>query len=253
MDGPNPVLAAARIAWSVARTTPPLPRGTGSVDHSRLQPVLESVSRGGLGEAATLSEELAVYLKGLSSVQPDDLHPHESLAYWINLYNASAVRLGIDAWTSGHDSILRVRGGFRRPVATAAGERLSLDDIEHGKVRRFKDPRVHGALVCGALSCPTLRATPYTGTDLGSQLDDQLRSFLRRGGAAADRERGLRLSRVFLWYGSDFVRPHRMPTFLPASKSRVAEALRPWLPQDLGSLRPVRFQDYDWGLGCSVG
>ncbi|MDX1469307.1 MAG: DUF547 domain-containing protein [Acidimicrobiia bacterium] len=235
------------------RTRPPLPGGDGRVDHSGLQPFLESVARGGLGEVSSLSEELDVYLKDLASVAPDGLHPDASLAYWINLYNASAVRLGIEAWMSGRDSVLRVRGRFRRPVATVAGEELSLDDIEHGKVRRFKDPRIHGALVCGALSCPSLRASPFTESDLDSQLDDQLRSFLSGGGAVSDGDGGVRLSRVFLWYGSDFVRPHRMPTFLPSSRARVARALRPWLPEELASAEVVGYQDYDWGLGCSVG
>ena len=61
------------------------------------------------------------------------------------------------------------------------------------------------------------------------------------------------LSRVFLWYGSDFVRPHRMPTLLPASRRRIAKALQPWLPKEAASAETVGFQDYDWGLACSVG
>jgi hypothetical protein len=126
-----------------------------------------------------------------------------------------------------------------------------LDAIEHGKIRRFGDPRIHGALVCGSVSCPTARSQPYTGVGLSQQLDDQMRGFLGGGGAAGDGE-AILLSRVFLWFGADFVRPGRMPTFIPARSRSVLRALQAWVPEDLKGDRQVRFQSYDWGLRCAV-
>jgi hypothetical protein len=153
--------------------------------------------------------------------------------------------------------VLRVPGAFDRPWATISGEELSLNAIEHGKIRRFGDPRIHGALVCGSVSCPTLRYQPF-GPDLNEQLDDQMASFLAGGGAAVDRLSGtLRLSWIFLWYGGDFVRPKRMPTWLPARKRDLARVIARWLPADdaawvLTSSPTVDYADYDWGLACSI-
>ncbi len=177
----------------------------------------------------------------------------------MNLYNAGALDLARRTWDAARGTVLRTPGGFDAPFVTVAGEDLSLDAIEHGKIRRFGDPRIHGALVCGSVSCPTMRPTPFTGAGLDAELDDQLRRFLAAGGATADRTEGvLRISRVFLWYGADFVRPHRMPTLLPASKRATRDALHPWLPDDMvqwvDTIAPkVAFQAYDWSLGCSVG
>ena len=53
----------------------------------------------------------------------------------------------------------------------AEAGRGDLDDIEHGKVRRFGDPRIHSALVCGSVSCPTLRFEPYEGDRLDASAD----------------------------------------------------------------------------------
>jgi hypothetical protein len=132
--------------------------------------------------------------------------------------------------------------------------RSALDGIEHGKVRRFKDPRVHAALVCGSMSCPTLRSEPYVGERLEAQLDDQMRRFLA-GGAVRVIGGTVHLSRVFLWFGADFVFPERMPTFRRVPPGVVLESLKPWLP--VGALPStdlqVRFQAYDWSLGCTVG
>ena len=149
-------------------------------------------------------------------------------------------------------------GGFSRTWAEVAGEELSLDDVEHGKIRRFGDPRIHGALVCGSVSCPTLRYEPYAGDRLDAQLDAQMRAFLAGGGARVDRDRGvLGLSRVFLWYGGDFTRPHRMPTWLPARRRHLTSVISRWLsPADatwVAQTTPtVEFAPYDWALACSI-
>ncbi len=156
-------------------------------------------------------------------------------------------------------SVLRIPGAFDGARLQIAGEALSLDDIEHGKVRRFGDARIHAALVCGSVSCPTLRSEPYVGARLHGQLDDQMSRFLASGAAVPDLPaRKVTLSRVFLWYGGDFTRPDRMPTWLPARRRALLASLAPWLTPSLAAwiaeTRPgVGFQPYDWGLRCAVG
>lgn len=229
------------------------------MDHAPLQPILTTLRDGGVPALADERSPLARYRDILATVDPDSLTSSEALAYWLNLYNAGALDVAAEARKRGEASVLRLPGAFQRFWVTVSGEDLSLDDIEHGKLRRFKDPRIHGALVCGSASCPTLRYEPYRGHDVDAQLDDQLRQFLLAGGAVADRtDHVLSLSRVFLWYGGDFVRSHRMPTWLPARPARLAAALRPWLDDDLNrwldTTDPkVVFQPYDWSLACKIG
>jgi hypothetical protein len=216
--------------------------------------VLQAVAANGVNAITDAAPELGRYLETATDVDPDSLTRDEALAYWINLYNALALDLAGRAHAAGEESVLGIGSGFSRPVVEVGGESLSLDGIEHGKIRRFGDPRIHAALVCGSLSCPTLRHEPFSGSDLDQQLEDQMRDFLAAGGARIEDET-LRLSRVFLWYGADFVRPHRMPTLVPASKRAIARALARWMEPAIAeqqkSLR-VGFQTYDWGLGCAV-
>ncbi len=243
---PNPL----RVGWSILRARRvrrPRPEGVGTVDHHKLARVLGG--QGDLGALASARGALQEYVVELSQTDPDTLAPGEALAYWLNLYNAGALVRAGEAAAAGVDSVLRVPGAFSDPFVDVAGESLSLDDIEHGKIRRFGDPRIHGALVCGSVSCPTLRNEPYEGSRIDAQLDDQMRAFLAGGGALVTDRRVL-LSRVFLWYGSDFVRPTHMPTLLPATKRQLLDALEPWLGRVSGK---VEFQPYDWGLRCSIG
>ena len=218
--------------------------------------MLDALAAGGLRALPAVHADLDAYRREMRAVRPDELSRDEALAFWINLNNAEAVALATEASEAGLTSIVQLGDAFRRKVTAIDGERLSLADIEHGKLRRFRDPRIHTALVCGSLSCPTLRPEPFTGAGLDEQLDQQARSFLAAGGAVASGTE-VSLSRVFLWYGADFVRPHRMPALLPVGRKRVARALVPWLADaeravvEADGLR-VTFQPYDWGLGCAV-
>lgn len=256
-NGPNPFAAAWHMLYA-RRLKRPSPRGDLVVDHAPLGRVLDRLRDGGVGSLADTSIELDAYRDALSSIDPDDLTPSESLAYWINLYNAGAVRRAGDALTSELNSVLRVPGAFSAPWATVARETMSLNDIEHGKIRRFRDPRIHGALVCGSVSCPTLRSEPFGGPGFDDQLDEQMRFFLANGGAAYDGvSNTLRLTRVLKWYGNDFVRPAHMPTLRPARSTDIAVAISRWLdPGDeaqISEFAPkVEFASYDWALGCSV-
>ena len=256
MDGPNPLAAAWSILRNQVIVRRPSPSGAARVDHSDLIGPLEALARGKTAALVDVRGNLDTYLGRVAGVDPDQLSRDEALAYWLNLYNAGALGLAAEAFVAGEESVLRVPGAFSRPFVEVSGERLSLDAVEHAKIRRFGDPRIHSAVVCGSVSCPTLRAEPYRGDRIEEQLDDQMRAFLRSGGAAPS-DRGLLLSRVFLWYGADFVRPARMPTWIPATPKRVAASLRPWMDLETRTqfdrLKRVDFQPYDWGLRCSVG
>ena len=256
MDGPNPiavgfsVIRALRVKRPRWRSIAPEPVS------NLLGEVLEAVRSSGVQSLVGLLDELDEYVVDQSTVDPTALSRDAALAFWLNLYNAGALTLAGEAAATGEGSVLRLPGAFTTAFTTVGGESLSLNDIEHGKIRRFGDPRIHSALVCGSASCPTLRYEPYQGDRLDEQLDDQTRSFLEAGGAVLQDDT-LQLSRVFLWYGGDFVRPGRMPTFIPVGKRRVAKALMPWLPDHhtrwlRSAQRNIAFQPYDWSLACSV-
>ncbi len=244
------------VAWAVfraGRVSKPRPTGGVVVDHGDLATVLQTLETEGVSGLAPHQELLRAYRDNVASFAPDDMSRQEALAYWLNLYNAGAVHLAAEAAARGERSVLRVPGAFTRTWAHVGGEALSLSDIEHGKIRRFGDPRIHGALVCGSTSCPNLRYEPFSGARLDDQLDGQLRGFLRAGGVSRATDAGeLRLSRVFLWYGSDFTRPRRMPTRLPARGVRrwCGPWDSGWIPTSGHGWRP---RSHGWRSGRTTG
>ena len=261
MTGPNPIGVAFSVMRSLLTIRRPRPHGDGNgPDPAPLAAVLASIEQDGIAALPGHRSALAAFRGAAEAIDPDRLDRDTALAYWLNLYNAGALDLAARTRARADITVLRTPGAFTDRWTEVAGEPLSLTDIEHAKIRRFGDPRIHGALVCGSASCPTLRHEPYTGKALDGELDDQLTSFLGTGGAVVQRSGArptLRLSRVLLWYGNDFVRPHRMPALLPTTRSSIAHAVRRWLPHEarraLDEGAQVAFQPYDWSLACSVG
>ncbi len=256
-DRPNALRSGLSLLWAM-RVRRPRPVGSGRFDHAPLASLLAAVRAEGTAALVTELDALQGYLDGLAQCDPDELDRHEALAYWINLYNAGSMRLAAEAQRRALPTLLRLPDGFDRPFIAVAGERLSLDDIEHGKIRRFGDPRVHGALNCCSRSCPLLRSEPYGGRNLDTQLDEQLRRFLAAGGIRLEPEpQRVTLSRIFQWFGSDFVRPQLMPALYPVPSRAVLAALHGWLEPEVvtwleqGPLQ-IRYQPYDWSLLCAV-
>jgi hypothetical protein len=255
---PDVLRAGWSIVASLVTVRPPRPDGDQTADHSRFGKILGSLEGNVLSHLPNAEAELGVYLDEMAAVIPDRLTFDEALAYWLNVYNAAALRLGARAVRTGTATVFGVPGAFTSEVVAVAGEELSLDQVEHGKVRRFRDPRIHSALVCGAISCPTLRREPYTG-DVNGELERQMRRFLSEGALRVEpSDNRVVLSPLFAWFGRDFVRPHRMPTLLPARRRSVLTSLGMWLDGETAEwierVRPsIAFSGYDWRLGCSIG
>ncbi len=156
--------------------------------------------------------ELDNYLDELAKVGKADFNTwpnDERLAYLINLYNAQTLKLIIDNYPL--ESIKDLGSLFKTPwekeFISFFGQNVSLDDIEHGIIRKqYNEPRIHLALVCAAFSCPPLRSEAYRGDVLSSQLDDQgFQFFSSQKGLKVDHEKQkVYLTSILKWYKEDF-------------------------------------------------
>lgn len=180
------------------------------------------------------------------------------LAFWCNLYNAATQKL----LETNREAYEKRRTFFSRPAITVAGEELSLDDIEHGILRRSysklalgyirtpgmfrdsfaeqhevseRDPRVHFALNCGAESCPPIVA--YTSEDIDDQLDLAARSYLEETVFYDPTANEAVVPQVIRWYRGDFRVSGGIVAFLREYDQ---------LPEDLDP--DITFNKWDWSL-----
>ncbi len=131
------------------------------------------------------------------------------LAFYINAYNIVALDVVRRAWpiasindlTRGQDTI------WKRKVAIVAGQRMSLDEIEHQIIRPLNEPRIHFAVVCASVSCPDLRREAYRAANLEAQLEEQTRQFFGNTGKGAsvdNARRVVRTTKLLEWFVEDF-------------------------------------------------
>ena len=241
-----------------------------TVDHSAYDTLLaEYVNERGMVNYARLQENQRValrpYLEMLARTSPENLGEDARLAFWINAYNALALKLIVENYPvesirdikpSGLPFIPKVNSPFKLEVSEVAGEKRTLDEIEHDIIRKEfpGEPRIHAAVVCAAMSCPELRQEAYTGAALGDQLASQMRMFLHNDdkNQIPAGEGQLRFSKIFDWYGADFAQEGQskeaavMDMAAGYFEGETARKLRE-------GAYDVSYLDYDWSLNEQSG
>jgi hypothetical protein len=239
--------AVLALAWTLAAPA--------AFDHSAFDALLRAHVAQGLVDYDAFAKDpsFARYLDALSRAKVDALPEPERLAFWINAYNAYTIQL-VNAHRE-RESIRNInkvlglgKGPWKEPIVRAGGQTLTLDQVEHEIVRkRFREPRIHFALVCAARGCPPLRPEAYTGARLEAQLDEQARAFLARSperNRVDVAARTVHLSPILDWYREDF----------GGTKAAVGRYVAAYLPAGpakellLAGDFTLAYTDYDWSL-----
>lgn len=141
-------------------------------------------------------------------------------AFWINAYNSFFLIL------RKHQKVDKSQI-YVGNLIDIASQKMSLDHIEHGILRKYRikkslgylpnlfapgwikdwavdklDYRVHFALNCGAASCPPIAF--YNDTLIDAQLEMATLSFLESETKIDHKNKMLHLSQLFKWYMGDF-------------------------------------------------
>jgi Protein of unknown function, DUF547 len=191
--------------------------------------------------------KLESYLKLLSENAPDrsKWSKNEQLAYWINAYNAYTVKLIVDFYPT--KSIRDLGPKLKIPLIKdvwhykffkIAGVDMSLDEVEHGILRKeFDEPRIHFAINCASISCPPLLNEAFVADKLEAQLTKVTVAFINDPVRNKLGTQSVQLSSIFSWFTGDFTKEGTLIEFLNKySKVKIAPNAK------------VSFLDYNWNL-----
>ena len=187
------------------------------------------------------------YLTTLGNAEVSLLTRDERLAFWINAYNAFTVKLILNHYPL--KSIKDIKNPWKQKLWYAANEKLSLDDIEHIKLRKeFREPRIHFAIVCASIGCPVLYPEAFEKDNIEQLLNRVSRHFFaeRRNFQlkASGKISTIYLNRIFKWFKSDFGKDDK----------QIVEFIIPYLKkQDRDIINAsdtvkIKHLDYDWSL-----
>jgi len=194
-------------------------------------------------------KSLDAYIRHLQQVEVTKLDRSGQKAYWINLYNASTVKVVLDHYPVksirdiGISPGLFSSGPWGAKLLTIQGERVSLNDIEHRILRPlWKDNRVHYAVNCASLGCPNLSPEAYTPENTEALLEKGAKEYVNHPrGVRLEGDR-FRLSSIYDWFQADF----------GGSEESVVRHLRkvadPGLAETLKGFKGKISYEYDWRI-----
>jgi len=227
-------------------------------DHSTFDQVLKSyvdekglVDYNGIGKDQHFSE----YLQSLQGAKVEQLSRNGQLAFWINAYNAITIDKVIkkkpkkSVRETGFPGLWTSTKFFTSPEHIVANRRLSPDDIEHKILRKkFKDPRIHFAIICASKGCPPLPRVAYTEANVQTRLEEETKSYLNSNrGTRIDRSTNtLYVSKLFDWFSEDFIQ----------KSGSIVAFMRPYLDEEVLSFldnKPkISYLKYDWTLNAQA-
>ena len=216
--------------------------------HSTWQEVLtENVhlrKKQGLVDYKAIKENpmnLNKYLLLLTSLQKKEYDPFnqkQKLPLLINTYNAFTIKLIVDHYPvkSIKDISTLFTSAFKKDFFTFLGHKRNLDWIEHEVIRKkFKEPRIHFALVCASISCPNLQLKSFTESNLDELLDAGATYFINNSAKNDFKDGTLYLSKIFKWYRLDF--KGLIPFIKKYSKNK-----------EMTKDTPISWLNYNWEL-----
>lgn len=227
------------------------------------QVLKEHVANGVVNYKAIKSDErFARYLTMLKSIDTATVDQNERLAFWINMYNAWTIKVVIDNYPLksikdlGADMVIGTilkTTIWDKDLVEIHGMKMSLNDIEHEIIRKYRDARIHFAIVCASKSCPALRSEAYEGEKLNAQLSDQTKLFIAdttRNKLNLDKKE-IRLSKIFSWFEADFKKDRSFEK----GNGSVIKFISRYVPKETADKLlanekdfDVGHLDYDWSL-----
>jgi len=234
---------------SMPRTYQPLdPIAPDQVSHQAWGQIVQAHVRGGQVDYSAIQADnrLDGYLGKLNRIDPAKLPTkHHQLAFWINAYNAFAVKGILD-----HYSPMTLWGRYRYFIGRdyqVGGTTINLYDLERQVlIEQFHEPLIHFAIVCASTSCPKLQSWAYQPDQLDQQLDHAAREFINDPTRNRfDRHQKVAsLSMIFQWFEKDF---SEAAGSVSAYIARYVDD--PELAKELAlpGYR-IEFLEYDWSL-----
>lgn len=198
-------------------------------------------------------QRLSIYLDELQSVPVTQYRRDIQFAYWVNLYNAATVDLVLKNYpiTTIRDIDISPGwfsfGPWDADLLQVDGERLSLNDIEHRILRPiWQDPRIHYALNCASVGCPSLLPTAFTPDNTSILLEAAARAYINSPHGVRIEDGRLVLSSIYNWFRADF------GGSLSGVREHIAAYADPALSQELAAQPRLRGYRYDWSLNDVV-
>lgn len=181
------------------------------------------------------------YLKILENNFPtNSWSANSTKAFWINAYNAYTLKLMVNHYPLKNITDLKYNGtsAWDYKWIKMNGENLSLNDIEHKKLRaKYKDARIHFVVNCASFSCPILLNKAFTEENISHLMNQQAEKFINDSSRNKITANEVQLSEIFKWYSEDFT-----------TKNGIIDFLNKYSEIQINSAAKISYLPYNWKI-----
>ena len=188
-----------------------------------------------LKESSALQKLLNQQIQLFAKANPP-IEKQAKLSFWINAYNFFTL---VDVQTHFPISSMK-QIGWKQKNHIVNGKKLSLDKIEHSLIRPLGDAKIHFAINCASVGCPSLKPEPYTPQNLQSELVASVTNSLKNPMHLRPYEgwffssKGVSATKIFSWFRKDF--------------KSIEAFVNKFGPKSLIKKKVYTNIDYDWRL-----
>lgn len=183
-------------------------------------------------------KNLKAAILALQKTELTTLTASERKALLINAYNIFVIKGIVDHYPT--KSVMDVPEFFESKNYELGNQKVSLNQLEKEiLMKEFPDPRLHFALVCGAVSCPPITEKPFTSENVEFMLKKLSRAAINNPDLVQVdmHEKKAVVSKIFDWYKTDFTKKQDLTTFLNQYRENT-------IPDGFS----ISYMNYDWSL-----
>jgi hypothetical protein len=182
-----------------------------------------------------LQEKIKNQLEKLKTVKAPEEKKHK-LAFWINAYNFFTI---VDVVNNYPISSMK-KIGWKNKHHQIEDTLYNLDHIEHNIIRPLADPRIHFAINCASVGCPSLASEIFDGNRIDTKLDEVATNALKNPLHLRMVNNMLNTTQLFKWFSKDFE---------SGGYEGVADFVNIFAPERLRNSSQIKKKiKYDWNL-----
>ncbi|MGR3293559.1 MAG: DUF547 domain-containing protein [Candidatus Scalindua sp.] len=182
-----------------------------------------------------LQEKVLLQLEKLKTVKAPEEKKYK-LAFWINAYNFFTI---VDV-VNNYPITSMKKIGWKNKHHEVEDTLYSLDNIEHNVIRPLADPRIHFAINCASVGCPSLKAEIFDSNQIDTQLDKVVVNALKNPLHLRMANNRLNTTQLFKWFSKDFETD---------GYEGVADFINRFAPERLIDIHKIEKKiKYDWTL-----
>ncbi len=185
--------------------------------------------------------KLSKYLIELKNHAPaEDWSKEETMAYYINLYNAYTVKFILTKYPVVSVKDVRFSGKdlWAIKLVKVGNNVFNLNHIENSILRKMKDPRIHFAINSGANSCPRLMAGAFTEKNLEASLERLTSKFINDVYFNEISPKKVKISKLFELHYQDFI----------TNKQTLIDYINKYSKTKINANAKLAFKPYNWRL-----